>query len=340
MFKYLCRRLLLLIPTLFGITLICFVIVNVAPGGPIERKVFQLRFSDGSFHDSDSRSHHVTKEVIQMLEKQYGLDKPLFTRYFIWLKRIFTFDFGESFIYEESVGRVILSKLPVSIQFGLISFLLIYLVSIPLGIYKAVKDGSRWDSLSSIVLIIMYAVPSLVLGLLLKTYLTGGMFLDWFPSGDFHSDDYFQKDFFGKVLDRTHHFILPIICYSLGGFTVLTLLMKNSMLECIRADYVRTAYAKGLNKKIIIWKHVLKNALIPIMTGLGSFLQIFFGASLIIEKIFNLDGIGLLGYESALERDFPILLALIFIHAVFDLIGRLLSDLSLMIVDPRITFEK
>ena len=338
MFKYSCRRLLLFIPTLLGITFICFVIINLAPGGPIEKKISELRMS--GMGESAGQSHHVTEEVVEMLKKQYGMDKPLLTRYFIWLGNIAAFDFGESFTYEEPVIDVILSKLPVSIQFGVISFFLIYLICIPLGIYKAVRDGSQWDGATSIVLIVMYGIPALVLGILLKTYLTGGMFLDWFPPGDFYSDEYFQKDFWGKVSDRIHHFVLPLVCYMIGSFTVLTFLMKNSMLECIKSDYVRTAYAKGLGKKTIIWKHILKNALIPIVTGLGGFLQIFFGASLIVEKIFNLDGMGLLGYESALSRDFPILLALIFIHSILDLLGRLICDLSLVLVDPRITFGK
>ena len=342
MFKYFCRRLLLIIPTLFGITLVCFIIINIAPGGPIERKIVQLQFSGtmNTSQESSTKAHDVNQEVIEMLKKQYGFDKPLITRYFIWLKNIFVFDLGDSFIYEEPVVNVILSKLPVSMQFGIISFLLVYLICIPLGIYKAVRDGSRWDALSSIVLTIMYATPALVLGILLKTYLTGGLFLDLFPSGDFYSDEYFQKDFFGKVLDRAHHFVLPLVCYMIGSFTVLTFLMKNSMLECIKADYVRTAMAKGLDQKTVVWKHTFRNALIPIVTGMGGFLQIFFAGALIIEKIFNLDGLGLLSYESVLERDFPVLLALIFIHEVLDLIGRLICDLSLAAVDPRITFGK
>ena len=347
MFKYFCRRLLLILPTLFGITFVYFIIINMAPGGPIERQISQLRFSGalgggsgGALGGGAEQPHHITEEVVQILKEQYGLDKPLMTRYFIWLKNLARFDFGESFIYEEPVLDVILSKLPVSMQFGILSFLLTYLICIPLGIYKAVRDGSRWDGLSSIVLIIMYATPALVLGILLKTYLTGGLFLDLFPIGDLHSENYFEKNFFGKILDRTHHFVLPLICYMITSFTMLTFLMKNSLLECIRSDYVRTAQAKGLSQRIILWKHTLRNALIPIVTGMGGFLQIFFGGSLIVEKIFNLDGLGLLGFTSALERDFPVLLALMFIHSILDLIGRLICDLALTWVDPRISFGK
>ena len=341
MYKYLIRRLLLFIPTLFGITLICFLIINLAPGGPIERQIAKLRFGGGlTIQNSESQRYNISQEVIESLKKKYGFDKPVLTRYFIWLKNIATLDFGNSFIYEEPAVNIVLSKLPVSIQFGLISFLLIYLISIPLGIYKAVKDSNHFDVLTSLILLVLYAAPPLVLGILLKTYFAGGIFLDWFPIGDLYSDEYFDKDTMGKILDRTHHFVLPTICYTAGGFTVLTFLMKNSFLDCLRADYVRTAYAKGLNKKIVLFKHVLKNSLIPIVTGMGNFLQLFLAGSLIVEKIFNLDGIGLLSYQSAVERDFHVLLALLVFQSILALAGRLMSDLTLPFLDPRITFLK
>ena len=341
MYKYLIRRLLLFIPTLFGITLICFLIINLAPGGPIERQIAKLRFGGGlTVQNSESQRYNISQEVIESLKKKYGFDKPVLTRYFIWLKNIGTLDFGNSFIYEEPAVNIVLSKLPVSIQFGLISFLLIYLISIPLGIYKAVKDSNHFDIFTSLILLILYAAPPLVLGILLKTYLAGGSFLDWFPIGDLYSDEYFDKNLMGRILDRTHHFVLPTICYTAGGFTVLTFLMKNSFLECLRADYVRTAYSKGLNKKAVLFKHVLKNSLIPIVTGMGNFLQLFLAGSLIVEKIFNLDGIGLLSYQSAVERDFHVLLALLVFQSILALAGRLMSDLTLPFLDPRITFSK
>ena len=339
MFKYLLRRLTLMILTLFGITLICFLIVNMAPGGPIERKMSQLRFGSGSLSENVS-SHSVSTELVETLKKQYGFDKPLGVRYWMWLKNAVTLNFGDSFIYEEPALDIIISKLPVSVQFGLFSFLLAYLISIPLGVYKAVRDGSQWDGLSSFALIMMYAVPPLVLGILLKTYFSGSVFVNWFPVGDIYSDVYFEKNFLGRFLDRTHHFVLPLICYTFGSFTILTFLMKNSMMDCIQSDYIRTAKAKGLSNKVVLLKHTLKNALIPIITGLGNFLQWFLGGSLIVEKIFHLDGIGLLGYESAVQRDIHVLLALILIQSVLSVVGRLMSDLSLPIVDPRITFSK
>ncbi len=339
MFKYFLRRLALMVLTLFGITLVCFLIVNLAPGGPIERKVSQLRFGGGSLSENVT-SHSVNAEVVEALKKQYGFDKPVGVRYWMWLKNAVTLNFGNSFIYEEPVLDIIISKLPVSIQFGLLSFLLTYLISIPLGVYKAIRDGSRWEGLTSMVLIFMYAVPPLVLGILLKTYFSGSVFVDWFPVGDAYSDEYFEKNFWGRFIDRVHHFVLPLTCYTLGGFTVLTFLTKNSMMECIKSDYVRTAKAKGLSNKGVLLKHALKNALIPIVTGLGNFLQLFLGGSLIVEKIFNLDGIGLLGYESAVQRDIHVLLALILIQSVLSVLGRLASDMSLPLVDPRITFSK
>ena len=338
MFKYLLRRLALMILTLFGITLICFLIVNLAPGGPIERKISQLKFGGAVSLSENVSSHSVNAEVVAALKKQYGFDKPVGVRYWMWLKNAVTLNFGDSFIYEEPVLDIIISKLPVSIQFGLFSFLLAYLISIPLGVYKAVRDGNQWDGLTSAALIVMYAVPPLVLGILLKTYFSGNLFVNWFPVGDIYSDEYFDKDFLGRFLDRTHHFVLPLICYVFGSFTILTFLMKNSMMDCIKSDYVRTAKAKGLSQTAVLLKHALKNALIPIVTGLGSFLQWFLGGSLIVEKIFNLDGIGLLGYESAVQRDIHVLLALILIQSVLSVIGRLMSDMSLPLVDPRITF--
>ena len=341
MFKYFIRRLIFAIPTLFGITLICFVIVNLAPGGPIERQLAKMRFGSSSGVEiSGSSSHNVSKNVILELEKRYGFDKPLMVRYWIWLKKLASFDFGESFVYEEPVTAIISSRLPVSMQFGLFSFLLSYLISIPLGVYKAVRDGSSMDKWSSVILILNYSLPALVVGVLLKTYFTGSVFVDWFPVGDLYSDEYFEKNFFGKILDRMHHFVLPLICYTLAHFTVLTVLMKNSMMECIQADYVRTARAKGLSEKKVLLKHSLKNALIPIMTGFGNFLQFFMAGALIIEKIFNLDGIGLLGYTAAVDRDFHILLALLFIQAGLNILGRFVSDISLSLVDPRITYTK
>lgn len=335
-----------MIPTLFGVTVIVFAIVNLAPGGPIEQKLQQLRFAGGagegggaeSASDSNSGST-VSDEVLAALKKQYGFDKPIHIRYWIWLKNLSRLDFGESFTYEEPVLDVIISKFPVSLQFGIISLILSYLISIPLGVFKAVKHGTKFDSVSSFILLIMYSVPPLMLGILLIVFLAGGSFLDIFPIGGMSSDYYDELNFMEQIGDRIHHFLLPLVCYVIGSFTTLTMLMKNSLIEEIKKDYIRTARAKGLNEKVVYFKHALRNALIPIVTGIGGFLGVFFAGSLIIEQIFQLDGMGLLGYNSILSRDYNVLMGLIFIQSLLMLVGNLLSDIAYVLVDPRIDFK-
>lgn len=345
MFKYIFKRLLMMIPTLFGITLLCFVVINLAPGGPIEQKLIAMRFSGGMGGGGSggggaaAGNYGVSDDVLAALKKQYGFDKPVHVRYGIWLKNIVTLDFGDSFSTEEPVTEVLASKFPVSLQFGLVSLFLTYLICIPLGIAKAVRDGSRFDMVSSVLLMVMYSIPPLILGILLRVYLAGGQWSNWFPLGDLYSDNYFDLTTWEKIKDRTHHFILPLTCYVIGNFTVIAFLMKNSLLEEIKLDYVRTARAKGLNEKAVIYKHALRNALIPIATGLGSFLAVFFAGSILIEQIFNLDGMGLLGYKAALSRDYNVLMALIFFQALLALVGRLISDITYVLIDPRIDFS-
>lgn len=334
-----------MIPTLLGITLLCFVVINLAPGGPIEQKLIALRFSGsmgggaGGGGGTSAGNYGVSDEVVAALKKQYGFDKPIHVRYGIWLKNIVTLDFGESFSTEEPVTEVVASKFPVSLQFGIVSLILTYLICIPLGIAKAVRDGSRFDMMSSVILMIMYSVPPLILGILLRVYLAGGQWGSWFPLGDLYSDNYFELGTWAKIKDRIHHFVLPLTCYVIGNFTVIAFLMKNSLLEEIKLDYVRTARAKGLDERAVIYKHALRNALIPIATGLGSFLAVFFAGSILIEQIFNLDGMGLLGYKSALSRDYNVLMALIFFQALLALLGRLISDITYVLIDPRIDFS-
>ncbi len=336
MAKYVLQRLLLMIPTLFGITLICFVIINLAPGSPVEQAISRARFGGIA---GDGNASGVTLEVMESIKKQYGFDKPMHERYIIWLKNIVTLDFGESFSYRQPVIDVILYKLPISLQFGVASLLLIYLISIPLGIRKAVKDGTRFDLWTSVGLLITYSIPPLIMGILLRVFLAGGGFLNWFPLAELYSDTYFEKDLWGKILDRAHHFVLPLTCYVLNGFAVITFLMKNSLLEEVRLDYVRTARAKGLDERAVIYKHALRNALIPILTGLGSFLTVFFAGSIIIEQVFNIDGMGLLSYGSIRSRDYNVIMALIFIQSVLAMLGRLISDVTYVLVDPRIDYK-
>lgn len=331
-----------MIPTLIGVTIITFAIINLAPGGPIEQKIQQMKFGGGGGREGGAggtQSSAVSEEVILALKKQYGFDKPIHIRYFIWLKNIAHLDFGESFTYEEPVLNVIVSKFPVSLQFGIVSLLMAYSVCIVLGVWKAVKHGSTFDHISSFFLAVFYSIPDFMLGILLIVYFAGGKFFHWFPIGELYSDNYNDLTLWGKIIDRVHHFVLPLTCYMIGSFTVLTMLMKNSLLDEVKKDYIRTARAKGVPENKVYLKHALRNALIPIVTGIGGFLSVFFTGSLLLESIFQLDGIGLLGYKSILQRDYNVIMGLIFIESLLLLLGNLLSDLAYVVVDPRIDFE-
>ncbi len=344
MLQYLLRRLFLVIPTFLGITIISFVVINLAPGGPIEQRLQTIRFggamAEGS-GKSSATTHEsgVSPEVLEALNKQYGFDKPLHERYWIWLKNISRLDFGESFTYQEPVMDVIVSKFPVSLQFGIASIILTYLVSIPLGIAKAVRAGTFFDTASGLILYAAYAVPPLVFGIFLITFFAGTRHYNWFPMGMLYSDDYETLSSWGKISNRIHHFILPLACYMLGGFTEISLLMRNSMLEVIKQDYIRTARAKGLAENIVLYKHALRNALIPLATGLGGFFRVFLAGSLIVETVFQLDGIGSLSYKSILSRDYNVIMGLIFLSSVVLMLGRVFSDIVYVFIDPRIDFK-
>lgn len=343
MFTYILKRLLIMVPTLLGITVVTFIIINLAPGSPIEQRIQQLKFGgmgqEGGGGKSSDKNSAVSQEVIEALKRQYGFDKPVHVRYYIWLKNIAHLDFGESFTYEEPVWDVITSKLPVSLQFGVISLIISYLVCIVLGVIKAVKHGTAFDYVSSFLLFVFYSIPGFMLAILLIVYFAGGSFYNWFPMGELYSDNYYDLTLWGKIIDRIHHFILPLICYMIGSFTVLTMLMKNSLLDEIKRDYIRTARAKGMSEKVVFLKHALRNALIPIVTGIGGFISVFFVGSLLLESIFQLDGMGLLSYKSILQRDYNVIMGLIFIQSVLMLIGNLISDLAYIAVDPRIDFK-
>lgn len=334
MLLYLIRRIILLIPTFLGITLVSFLLINMAPGGPIEQRLQAAKMSGRGRGDLAAN-----QEVLDALKKQYGFDKPVTERYIIWLKNISRMDFGRSFTYEEPVLDVIASKFPVSLQFGVASLILTYLICIPLGIRKAVKAGSKFDAVTSMILYLTYAIPPLVLGILLIVFLAGGSYFDWFPIGRIQSDAYDGLTLFGKIKDRIYHFVLPLTCYLIGGFTELTMLMRNSMLDVIKADYVRTARAKGLDENVVLYKHALRNALIPIATGFGSFFAVFLAGSLIVESVFQLDGIGLLSYNSILSRDYNVIMGILFLSSLVLMLGRLFSDIIYVLIDPRIDFK-
>lgn len=331
MLIYLLRRILISIPTFVGITLVTFIIINMAPGGPIEQKLQKVR--------EGGRNANISQELLDNLAKQYGFDKPIHVRYWIWLKNISRLDFGDSFTYQEPVMDVITSKFPVSLQFGIASLILTYLICIPLGVKKAINAGGIFDQVSGILLYIMVSIPPLVLGIFLIVWFAGGSYFDWFPIGGIKADDYDSMTTIGKILDRTYHFILPLTCYVMGGFTELTMLVRNTMLDVVKSDYIRTARAKGLTDRVVYFKHALRNALIPVATGLGGFLRVFLAGSLIVETIFNLDGIGLLGYQSILSRDYNVIMGLTFISALLLLVGNIFSDFMYVMVDPRIDFK-
>lgn len=344
MFQYIVRRILLMIPTFLGITLTSFLIINLAPGGPIEQKLQAIRFGGGEAGEAGGgknsiNQNGVSEEVLEALKKQYGFDKPVHVRYWIWLTNIVHVDFGNSFVYEEPVLDVIKSKLPVSLQFGVTTLIFTYLICIPLGIARAIRTGTSFDAISGIILNVSYAVPPLVLGIYLITFFAGGSYFDWFPIGGFKSDDYDMLSTWGQFKDRVHHFVLPQICYMIGSFTELTTLTRNSMLDVIKQDYVRTARAKGLPENIVNFKHALRNALIPVATGIGGFLGVFLSGSLLIENLFQLDGIGRLSYTSILQRDYNTIMAIIFLSSMALMLGRLISDITYVLVDPRIDFK-
>ncbi len=341
---YILKRVLLMIPTLIGVMLITFVVTQFVPGGPVERMMAQLS-GYGTGGDTAGVGLYqgnkgLDQERVEQLKKLYGFDKPALTRFIDMMRHYLVFDFGRSYYHHMSVADLVISKLPVSMSLGLWSFLIVYSVCIPLGIAKAVRDGSTFDVLTSTVILIGYAIPGFVLGIVLIVLFGGGSFWNIFPLRGLVSDNWRELGLAAKVLDYLWHMVLPIIASTVGSLAVMTLLTKNSFLEEIRKQYVVTARAKGLEEGQVLYRHVFRNAIIPIITGFpGSFITAFFTGSLLIETIFSLDGMGLLAYESVLNRDYPVVLGTLYFFTIIGLISRLLSDLSYVLVDPRISFE-
>jgi len=326
-----------MIPTLFGITLVVFFIVQAAPGGPIEQAIKEMSGDTGG---AVSGSTVISREVIEDLKKQYDFDKPVYVRYLKWLKNTVTFNFGTSLVYEgEPVLKVIASKFPISIQFGLTSLFLTYLLCIPMGIAKAVRDKSKFDYFTSILIFLGHSTPGFVLGILLVVFFGGGSFWNIFPIGGIHSPDYETLTASQKIFDRIHHSILPITCYMVSHIAVITMLMKNSLIGELSKDYIKTARAKGVKHFWVLYKHALRNALIPIVTGIGGVFTLIFAGSVLIETVFNLDGMGLLTYNSVMKRDYTVIMASVTIHSLLIMLGNIFSDVMLVLVDPRIDFE-
>lgn len=351
MWAYIVRRILLMIPTLFGIVLITFMVLQLVPGGPVERMISQLRAHEQAGEAGGmgatsgavglgQRASGLEAEQIEFFRHLYGFDQPVHVRFYRWLVRLVSFDFGESYYHHRQVVDLVIEKLPVSISLGGWSFLLTYLTCIPLGIAKAVRHGSPFDSATSVVILVGYSIPGFVLGIFLIVLFGGGSFWSVFPLRGLTSEGWESLPLLGKVTDYLWHLTLPLICYVIGSFSILTLLTKNSFLDEINKQYVYTARAKGLPEQRVLFKHVFRNAMIPLILGFpGSFLALFFTGSLLIETLFSLDGLGLLGYEAIISRDYPIVMATLFFFSLLALISNLLSDLSLVLVDPRISFQ-
>ncbi len=334
--EYFIKRLLLLIPTLFGITFLVYLISNLAPGGPLDREIARLK---GVANLSGAQTKQITQEEIEILRKRLHLDKPVHIAYFYWLREVATLNLGESRLHSRSVKDLILEKMPVSLIFGLSGFFLSYLICIPLGILKAMRHGESFDLWSSFLIFFAYSIPVFALAMLLLYVFASGEVFAVFPLGHEVSDFYEELDFWGKVFDRFQHMFLPVVCYISGSFAVLTLLMKNSLLEQISKDYVRTAISKGLGYSQAIFRHAFRNSLIPIATGFGSNLSLIFAGSLFIELVFNIDGMGYLSFEAVKERDTDLMMGLLLTQSFIGLLGKILSDFCYVLIDPRINFE-
>jgi len=358
---YIVRRLLLMIPTLLAIMMINFMVIQIAPGGPVEQVISQLTGIGSditervtrtgtsetltSVRSDGSRSKYrgaqgLDPDFIKALEKQFGFDQPLHHRFITMMKNYLMFDFGESFFRDRKVVDLVLDKMPVSISLGIWTTLLAYLISIPLGIAKAVRDGSRFDVWSSIVVIVGMAIPAFLFAVFLLVFFAGGSYFDWFPLAGLTSENWDTLSWWKRVTDYLWHITLPVIAMTIGGFATLAMLTKNSFLDQINQQYVLTARAKGLSQTRVLYGHVFRNAMLIVIAGFpGAFVGILFTGSLLIEIIFSLDGLGLLGFEAAFKRDYPVMFGALFFFSLLGLVMNLIGDLMYTVVDPRIDFE-
>ena len=355
---YILRRLLLIIPTLLGIMVVTFALVQFVPGGPVEQVISRMQgggdvfggfaggADDATLSGVDENPDYIgarglDPQFIKELEEQFGLDKPPLERFLGMMWDYMRFDFGESYFKKESVVSLVLDKLPVSITLGLWSTLIAYLISIPLGIRKAVRDGSRFDSWTSGIIIAAYAIPGFLFAIMLLVLFAGGSYWQIFPLRGLTSDNWDQLSTVGKILDYLWHIVLPVLASSIAGFATLTLLTKNSFLDEIGKQYVITARAKGVSEKRVLYGHVFRNAMLIVVAGFpAAFVSVFFGASILIETIFSLDGLGRLGFEAAVGRDYPVMFGTLFIFSLIGLTVNIISDLMYVLIDPRIDFER
>ncbi|WP_374623925.1 microcin C ABC transporter permease YejB [Pandoraea sp.] len=348
MWSYIIKRLLIMIPTLLGVITLTFVVVQFVPGGPVEQIMLELKGrggggeASGGGGGSDYRGRRgIDAQQLAQIKALYGFDKTPAQRYWLMLKRFARFDLGQSYFHHQSVWSLIVSKLPVSISLGLWTFFLTYLISVPLGIAKAVRNGSRFDTLTSLVVLVGYAIPGFVLGVLLLVLFGGGTFWQLFPLRELVSDNWSDLSWPAKIVDYLWHITLPVTASVVGSFAVVTMLTKNAFLDEIRRQYVLTARAKGLSERKVLFKHVFRNALIPLITGFpAAFIGAFFAGSLLIETLFSLDGLGRLSYESVQRRDYPVVLGSLYLFTLIGLLTKLISDLCYVLVDPRIQFDR
>lgn len=356
--KYILKRLALIPLTLFGIMLVNFLFIQLSPGGPVEQMMLKM---DGGNMSATARvsgsgaavvehasanskyqgAQGVREELKEQLKHEFGFDKPLYERFFVMMKKYLVFDFGKSFYQDKNVIDLIKEKMPVSVSLGIFSTLLIYLISIPLGIRKALKNGTKFDAWTSWVLILGYAIPSFLFAILLVVLFAGGRYLSWFPLRGLVSDNWESLSTWGKITDYLWHLVLPVGAMVIGGFASLTMLTKNSFLEQMGENYTITARAKGLTQKQVLYRHVFRNAMLLIVSGFPAVLVgMLFTGSVLIEVIFSLDGLGLLGFESVMNRDYPVIFGTLYMFALLGLVLNLISDLTYRLVDPRIDFER
>lgn len=346
MWLYFLKRIALMVPTLFGVLLVTFMITQFVPGGPVEQYILKARGMETGGADGVGVSFHyqgkqgINEKRLEEIKALYGFDKPAPERFLQMLSQYARFDLGNSFYQHRSVWGLILDKLPVSISLGLWTFFISYLVAVPLGVAKAVRQGSRFDFVTTLLVLAGYAIPGFVLGVVLLVLFGGGGFWPIFPLRGLTSPNWEQLTWLGKITDYLWHIVLPVTAMTLGSFASLTILTKNSFLEEIRKQYVLTARAKGLSSEKVLWKHVFRNALIPIVTGFpAAFIGAFFTGSLLIETLFSLDGMGYLSYDAVIRRDYPVVLGTLYIFTLIGLVTKLISDFCYVWVDPRVKFE-
>jgi len=345
--SYIAKRILLMVPTLLGVIAITFAVIQFVPGGPVEQALMELKkgqVGGGEASGGGPAQYRgrqgIDPERVKEIKALYGFDKPPLQRFWQMLKGFATFHLGESFYHHMDVWDLVKSKLPVSISIGMWTFFLTYFVSLPLGIAKAVREGTRFDVATSIAVLVGYSIPGFVLGVFLLVLFGGGTFVQWFPLRGLTSDNWSDLSWFGKITDYLWHIALPVTASVAGSFAVVTMLTRNTFLEEIRKQYVLTARAKGLSEKKVLYKHVFRNALIPLVTGFpAAFIGAFFAGSLLIETLFSLDGLGLLSYESVIRRDYPVVMGTLYLFTLIGLVVKLIGDLCYVWVDPRVQFE-